>query len=358
MGNSLDDGSADFLTDFDRDEAIIADYEKAKQLYIRTLTEESEIKLRYGVAQQREAINIEIATLRNRAKEKLHEASAATAAYAVRLPHRVAKTGVTPPSLWERLVTMNQIDRFYRAAADAARDLEALNAAMRTDRERLDAMEREVRRSIYLREEAARKHLETPEGVAAFHAHAMNQRAFDDMQRVLRDRAAYDERVARGEVPPAEARDREMSQRRQRFARVPMLGVMIVRIVRYADLEYYVLRDLEQYEYLIACSPALEPLRDLVFDVTETPGGIEAALRYTTAEVPMRALDHLRATLSAADAAEAYARHRTALRTDRPLALTSPSDPGEIAVSISLTMLANAVAEHGVALTAEGAGAA
>ena len=73
---------------------------------------------------------------------------------------------------------------------------------MRKRRDRLEAMERETRRSIYLREEAVRKKLQTPEGLAALHADPMVKAAFAKMQGVMNERAKYDERVKRGEVPP------------------------------------------------------------------------------------------------------------------------------------------------------------
>ena len=52
----------------------------------------------------------------------------------------------------------------------------------------------------------------------------LRQAAFTKMQGVMNERAKYDERVKRGEVPPEEARDREMAQRGMKFATVPLDG--------------------------------------------------------------------------------------------------------------------------------------
>ena len=219
-------------------------------------------------------------------------------------------------------------------------------------------MERETRRSIYLREEAVRKKLQTPEGLAALHADPMVKAAFAKMQGVMNERAKYDERVKRGEVPPEEARDREMAQRGMKFATVPLEGVMIARIARYGALEFYVLRDLANREYLLSCDPALEPLRDVVFDITRSAAGYEASLRSTPDGMQMRVLDHLKAGFSSNDATDLYARHRAALRTDRATQKTRPRDEDEAEMIAMLGLLAEAVVKRAASQANAGAEAA
>ncbi len=343
------------VPDFERDEAVVAAYESAKLRYIRAITQDAETKLRDAFAKRREAINDEIANLRAMAKVKGDAAAATAAKYATKLPNRVRKTGVKPPSFWERLRTFNSVDRYYREAAKAAEELDEVNDLLRKRRDRLDAMERETRRSIYLREEAVRKKLQTPEGLAALHNDPMVKAAFTRMQGVMNERAKYDERVKRGEVPPEEARDREMVQRGQQFAKVPLEGVMIARIARYASLEYYVLRDLNKREYLLSCDPALEALRDVVFDITRSSAGYEASLRHSTDGVPLRVLDHLKACYSSNDATDMYARHRAALRTDRATQKTAPRDESEAEMIAMLGLLAQAVKAHAPRAADDGA---
>jgi hypothetical protein len=335
------------VPNFAHDEEVIGAYESAKLRYIRAITQDAETKLREAFGKRREAINEEIANLRDLAKSRQDAASAAATKYAARLPHRVRKAGVRPPSFWERVVTFNAVDRFYRAAAKAGEELDEVNELLRKRRDRLDAMERETRRSIYLREEAVRKKLQTPEGLAALHADPMVKAAFAKMQGVMNERAKYEERVKRGEVPPEEARDREMAQRGMKLAVVPLEGVMISRIARYAALEYYVLRDLQNHEYLLSCDPALEPLRDVVFDISRSAAGYEASLRHLPDGQPMRVLDHLKAGFSSNDATDLYARHRAALRTDRAIQKTRPRDESEAEMIAMLRLLAEAVVKRG-----------
>ncbi len=347
MSSNVRNQAVGALPDFERDEAVIAAYENAKLRYIRAITQDAETKLRDAFAKRREAINEEIVNLRFLSRQRGDVAAAATAAYATKLPNRVRKNGIKPPSFWERLRTFNSVDRYYREALKATEELDEVNELLRKRRDRLDAMERETRRSIYLREEAVRKKLQTPEGLAALHNDPMVKAAFSRMQGVMNERAKYEERVKRGEVPPEEARDRDMAQRGWRFARVPLEGVMISRVVRYGVLEYYVLRDLQQREVLLAADPALEPLRDVVFDLTHSPAGYEVALRHTPDGVPLRVLDHIKAYLTGNDVTEEFSRHRAALRTERATRKTPPRDEIEAEMIAMLVMLAQAVHARG-----------
>lgn len=347
------------VPDFGHDDAVVQAYENAKLRYIRSITSDAEAKLREAFAKRREAINDEIGNLRLLAKTRQEVATSAAQRYAMRLPHRVKKSGVRPPSLFERLRTFFSVDKLYRAAAKAASELDEVNELLRKRRDRLDAMERETRRSIYLREEAVRKKLQTPEGLAALHADPMVKAAFTKMQAVMNERAKYEERVKKGEVAPDEARDREMSQRAMTFATVPLEGVMIARISRYGELEYYVLRDMRGKEYLLSADPSLEPLRDVVFDMSRSADGYEASLRHSPEGAPLRVLDHLKATLANNnDAVDQFARHRALLRTERVTQKTPPRSEEEAEMIAMLGMLAQAVAQRGAAAPPEDEAAA
>ena len=347
MSDNVRNEAAGGVPDFEGDEAVVAAYEAAKLRYIRAVTQDSETKVREAFGKRREAMNEEIADLRELAKLRQDAANAAAARYAMKLPHRVRKSGVRAPSIMERLRSLNAIDPVYRDAMKAAAELDDVNDLLRKRRDRLDAMEREAMRSIYLREEAVRKKLQTPEGLASLHADPLVRTAFAKMQTVLAERAKFDERVKRGDIAPEEARNREMAQRGQTFAAVPLQAVMVARLARYGPLEYYVLRDLTKQEYLLSCDPALEPLREFVFDLTRSPAGYEAALRHTTAEMPMRVLDHLKACYAPAEATDLYALYRSSRRNERPTRITPPRDETEAEMIAMLRLLAQAVANHG-----------
>jgi hypothetical protein len=204
-------------------------------------------------------------------------------------------------------------------------------------------MEQETRRSIYLREEAVRKSLQTPEGLVALQRDPYVRAAYAKMQAAQTQRVEYDERVLQGAVAPDQARDRDMEERGMTFASVPMNGVVIAGITRYGNLAYYVLRDDVDAPSLLSCDPALEPLRDYVFDVVRSDGGFTASLRYAQDGVPMRVLDQLKSSTANGDVAERYANHRAALRSQRATAKTPVVDQVEAQIIEALLRLAGSL---------------
>jgi hypothetical protein len=165
------------------------------------------------------------------------------------------------------------------------------------------------------------------------------------MRAAQTQRVAYDERVLLGAVAPDQARDRDMEERGMTFASVPLNGVMIAGITRYGNLAYYVLRDDADAASLLSCDPALERLRDHVFDVVRSDGGFTASLRLGRDGVPLRVLDHLKASPAGGDAAERYANHRAALRSQRATAKTPVVDQVEGQIIEALLRLAGSLAE-------------
>lgn len=330
----------------DSEAAVVQAYEEAKLRYIRSITADAETKLRDAFARRRDEINEEIANLKILAKTRQDAANAAAAAYGAKLPSRVRNRTVRPPTLWDRLRTFNSVSSMYAAASRAADELDEANEMLRKRRDRLDQMERETRRSIYLREEAVRKKLQTPEGLTALHADPLVKAAFARMQSVMNERAKWDEKVSRGEVSPQEARDREMQRRGISFAQIPMVGALIVGIARFGKLEYYAVRDLQNRLSYLSADPALEALRDAVFDLSKSAEGWEAGIHNNPDGTGMRALDHYKACFSSSDASEYYRQHRMALRTDLVTAKTPPRDAAEAELIAVLGMLAKAVADQ------------
>ena len=124
LSNNVRNEPGTAVPDFERDEAAISAYESAKLRYIRAITQDAETKLREAFGKRREAINDEISNLRDLAKTRQAAAEKAAAKYAVKLPHRVRKSGVRAPSFWERLRTFNAVDGPYRTAQKTAEELD------------------------------------------------------------------------------------------------------------------------------------------------------------------------------------------------------------------------------------------
>lgn len=336
------------LPDFERDEQIVQAYEAAKARYVRQITASSEAKLREAYGKRREKLLEEIADLRDVLRQRTNEATVAAKRYGNVVPNRVQR-GIRPPSLWERLRTFNAVSKLYKAAAKASSDVDDVNNLLRKQRNKMDTIERDMKRSIYLREESVRKKLTTPEGIAALHGDPVVRGAYNRLQVVLAERAKFEERVKNGEVPQAEILSRVMQQRGFKPAAAPIAGAMIAQLVRIGKVEYYVLRDLGRIEYLLTASPSIEPLRDVVFDLNRTREGIAASIRNGASGTPMRVLDHLKECFPDGDTAgEMFRRHRQALRKESPKGEQVPN-AGEAEVIAALATLANAVKARGTA---------
>jgi hypothetical protein len=344
IGDALIVSPEGALPEFQSDAVVTKAYEDAKVRYVRSKTSAAEQRLRDRHAARLDALNEEIASLRPVFTQRQSVAAASSGAYAARAPHRVVKSVLLAPSLWERLQTWNRIEQLYRDAKRCADELDDVRELLRARHERIEALESETRRSIYLREEAVRKSLQSPEGLAALRRDPFVHAAFVKVQAMHAERARYNELVLSGVIPPQQARDRDMAERGMLFAFAPLKNVIIGGTVRYGTLSYYVLRDGAENETLLPCDPALEPLRDRVFDIEESRGGFTATLQRNPDGRPKAVLDHLKAYYSAEEAAERYAQHRARLRTDVVTQRTAPENAAQGQLVAVLAKLAKSAA--------------
>jgi hypothetical protein len=332
------------LPEFHGEAAVTKAYEDAKLRYVRSKTSSAEQRLRDLHAKRLDALNEEIANLRPVFAQRQSAAAASLSAYAARAPHRVVKGLLLLPSFWERLLPWNKIEEHYREAKRCADELDDVRAMLRTRHERIDTLESETRRSIYLREEAVRKNLHTPEGLAALRNDPFVHATFVKMQAMNAERARYSELVRTGAIPPQQARDRDMAERGRLFAFAPLKNVIIGGTVSYGVLSYYVLRDGAENETLLPCDPALEPLRDRVFDIDDSRDGFVAALQRNPDGRPKAVLDHLKTYFSADEAAERYAQHRSLLRANVVTQRTEPENAAQAQLVAVLARLAASAA--------------
>ena len=344
IDDALIDSPDGALPEFHSDSAVTQAYEDAKMRFVRSKSSTAEQRLRDLHATRLDALNEEIASLRVVFAGCQSAAISSANSYALRAPHLVTKDALRPPSLWERVRTWNRIEGYYREAQRCADELEEVRATLRARRERIELLETETRRSIYLREEAVRKSLQTPEGLAALRRDPFVHAAFVKMQAMHAERVRYNALVASGAIPPQQARDRDMAERGMLFAFAPLKNVIIGGTVRYGVLSYYVLRDGAENETLLPCDPALEALRDRVFDIEDSRDGFNATLQRNPDGRPKAVLDHLKTHYSGDEAAERYARHRALLRTVVVTQRTTPENAAQAQLIAALARLAAAAA--------------
>ncbi len=337
------------IPDFDADARDISAYEDAKRRHLRQQISSAETGIHASFKQKREQLQREVKNARSFEEERRASAMFTTRQYANAYPNHVDKKGITPASFFENLFSFGRAGRLYRAASVATEALEQLRTAMRKREEQLGALESQMGRAIYLKEESIKKAMETEAGLAEFNDRPEINPLHRRTQRITKERAAYARRLERNEVADDEQRDRAMAEHKLKYAELPLMGAIIAKVARYGTLSYFQLRDLAKKESLLTYDPRLDPLRNSVFDVYSVASAVAAKLKRNDNGTAFRVADHFKACWrNQEQAEELYGAHRSALREDRGLPKMEPRDPSEAEVLDRLAALAAQVDGGGV----------
>ncbi len=329
------------IPDFERDEREVAAYEDALRRHVRQAIATAETAIHASFKAKREQLVREIKTSRSFEEERRASAMHTTRQYANAYPNHVDKKGINPPGFWENLFSFGRAGRLYREASIATEALEQLRTGMRKREEQLGALESQMSRALYLKEESIKKAMETDAGMAEFHARPEIAGLYKRVEKIKREREHYAKRLERGEVSSLEQRDRAISEHKLTLATLPLMGAIIAKVARFGELSYFQLRDLERKESLLSYDPRLDPLRNCVFDIYAVAGSVAAKLKRNDNGTAFRVADHFKACWRNQDKAEElYGQHRAALREDRGLAPMTPRDENEAEVIERLANLA------------------
>jgi hypothetical protein len=313
------------IPDFAKDAKDLDTYEDAKRRHQRQQIASAETAIHTSFAQKREQLSREVKNGRTFEDERRATAMVTTRAYANAFPSHVDKKGVNPPLFWENVFSFGKAGRLYRAAFVAAEALEQLRGAMRKREEQLGALDEQMKRAIYLKEEAIKKAMESEAGLNEFHDRPEIRPLFKRIEKINKERAEFAKRLEKGVVTDEEQRDRAMSEQMLVPTELPIMGAIIAKVARFGNLSYYQLRDLEKKESLLSYDPRLDALRNSVFDVYSVAGTVAAKLKRNDNGTAFRVADHFKACWRNQDKAEElYGQHRSALREDRGL---SPMEP-------------------------------
>jgi hypothetical protein len=329
------------IPDFEKDEKDLDAYEDAKRRYTRQQISSAETAIQTSFAQKREQLQREIKNGRSFDEERRAAAMHTTRQYANAYPRHVDKKGVNPPGFWENVFSFGRAGRLYRAALLATEALEQLRTAMRKREEQLAALDDQMKRAIYLKEEAIKKSLESDAGLGEFHERPEIKPLFKRTEKIKREREEFAKRLERGTVSDDEQRDRAMSEQKLTFSELPVMGAIIGKVARFGQLSYFQLRDLDRKESLLSYDPRLDPLRNCVFDIYSVAGSVAAKLKRNDNGTAFRVADHFKACWRNQDKAEElYGQHRGALREDRGLAPMTPRNENEAEIIERLANLA------------------
>jgi hypothetical protein len=344
LGGSLAAPSSYEIPDFDKDAKDLEGYEDAKRRFSRQQLASAESAIQTSFNQKREQLQREIKNGKSFEEERRATAMVSTRAYANAYPMHVDKKGVNPPAFMENLFSFGRAGRLYRAAFIAAEALEQLRGAMRKREEQLGALDDQMKRAIYLKEESIKKWLESDSGLNEFHDRPEIRPIFKRTEKIRKERADYAKRLDRGVVSDEEQRDRAMAEQKLTPTELPIMGAIIGKVARFGGLAYFQLRDLEKKESLLSYDPRLDALRNCVFDIYSVAGTVAAKLRRNDNGTAFRVADHFKACWRNGDKAEElYGQHRAALREDRGLSPMEPRNASEAEIIERLANLAQIV---------------
>jgi hypothetical protein len=208
----------------------------------------------------------------------------------------------------------------------------------------LAALDGQMSRAIYLKEESIKKSMETQAGIDEFNNRPEIKGLFKRVEGVKKERERYEKRLERGDVSDDEQRDRAVRQFKLVYAELPIMGAIIAKVARFGGYSYFQLRDLEKKETLLSYDPRLDALRNSVFDVYSVAGAVAAKLRRNDNGTAFRVADHFKACWrNQEEAEELYGQHRAALREDRGLVAMTPRGENEAEIIERLANLATLV---------------
>jgi hypothetical protein len=180
-------------------DASVKEYHASRARYIYTVTADTEKRLLETVAKRREPLKDEINNLTALARTRYDTRQQLLKAYAAKAPGRVTAAGLQPPSATERF---SGIDKLYKAALKAAEEFNEVNEIVKKRKEKLEAIDSEMRTVLEQHSRDLIAALETPTGLeGAFKRDPLLARAHARMLAAEARRASV--REGMGAVPVA-----------------------------------------------------------------------------------------------------------------------------------------------------------
>ena len=180
----------------------VREYHASRARYIRTVTTDTEKRLLETVAKRREPLKEEINNLQALARARFETRQSTLKAYAAKAPGRVSTSGLQPPSPAERMT--GGIDKLYKAAVKAAEEFNEVNEIIKKRKEKLDAIDHEVRTVLEQHGRDLIAQLETPTGLeGAFKRDPLLERAHSRMIAAEARRESVRGATLPAEVPPS-----------------------------------------------------------------------------------------------------------------------------------------------------------
>lgn len=255
------------LPDFQSDAAAIAEYEAALQREERLAIAEAERDVRATYSRRHATVLSEITAASSALEERRKQAESALQAYAGSYPDHVHGSQLHRPSFFETLFSFGGASRMYNLAQRTVDEVVNAQASYRRHQRSEDELEAWLARALARAAADVREKMQAPEWLDTFHAQPDIEELWKRVQAIRAEREDYQQRLAAGEVPPLEQRDRYMGENQLVPLRAPAEGTVIESIVHFGDISLWLFVDGVGSKSCLPYDRRLEPLIEWAFDV-------------------------------------------------------------------------------------------
>lgn len=309
------------VPDFAKDAAFVALFEASKKRFERRAAGEGEREIQATFDRKREVLKAELATLGAIIDERQIKATTLIEAYGKRYPKRVERNHPRKPSFFESLFSFGGASKMFAAASAALEDVKDGHTTRRRKEHEEEEIDKHLKRALAEHAASEAKPETAASRTAEFLKLPGNQEMRDRVEAIKAERVAYAARLARGDVPPDEQRERSLTERDIGPLEAPLEGVLIVGIETFGTVSHFLVRDLAGKRSWLPYDERLEPLFDVVIDVYRVRDAYEVKARLHPDGRPVSALDHFIAALKDDESArQQYRVQRSTMHAPRSLA--------------------------------------
>ena len=319
------------VPNFREDERIAARYKSMLERRIKAFFVEHESSIRRNASAKRDALREESEEAQAEWERCKEAAESTREAYRQAYPDHVKKTRLAEPSVIENVRSLGAANKLYNAAQEAWRAAESASSNLRRLEHNDEQLDVELKKALERAPAVSKEVTESQKWLAEIHQDEELASVKAKVDEINAEREGYAARLAAGKVPAEELRLRAFAEQDVKHISLPFNALTFLRVDRFGNDAYFIMRDLRKQLYGLPYDHRLEPLLDGVFDVTRN--GEEFAVRRATqpnGPLPLTLLEHFKKCSDNDEAAqEAYRQHQEFVRERRMLATVHATDEKE-----------------------------
>ncbi len=322
------DPNAIVIPNFREDERLLVRYDGMIERRKKTFATEHLASIRRNASSKRddlrEALDVAQAEL-----EKAEEIALTTReAYRAAYPHHVKRTRLVEPTGVENLRSFGAANKLYRAAHAAWLAASHATSAIRKIEHNEAQLEVELQKALDHAPAIIADVVTSEKWLAEIHQEEELANVRAKVDEIEAERTSYAERLEAGLVQPPELRARTFARLGIKHAELSMKAVVFLRIDRFEDGAYFILRDMRKNLFALPYDRRLESLLGGIYDVNKLRDNAEVkpSLR-DDGGTPVSLADHFTANTDTPEAAaQAAIAHRRFIAETRTLATVVDPD--------------------------------